>query len=393
MSGAVPEAPILLAAGGTGGHMFPAQALAQELRARGRVVGLITDSRGLAYAPSFGRIGVHVVAARNPTGNLAAKARAAVALGAGTFQAIRLLKQQAPSLVMGFGGYPSLPAMAAAIWLGVPAAIHEQNAVLGKVNRLLARRAGAIAAPVENLQGMRAIDQRKVVCTGNPVRADIAACHDREYAPPLEDAPFNLVVFGGSQGARILSETVPDAIASLPPGITARLRITQQCRRDDLERVRSVYDRMGVQAELTDFIRDMPQRLAQAHLVIARSGATTVSELTAVGLPSILVPYPHHGDQQQLANAQALADAGAAWIMPEAELTAAALAKRLQNLIRRPQQLADAAHAAHGLGRPDAARALADMVERLAPRKTAQPGNGGGGGKIIPFLGARRVAA
>ena len=393
MSDSVSEAPILLAAGGTGGHMFPAQALAQELRARGRIVGLITDSRGLAYAPSFGRIGVHVVAAKNPSGNLAARARAALALGAGTLQAIRLLKRQAPALVMGFGGYPSLPAMAAAIWLGVPAAIHEQNAVLGKVNRLLARRAGAIAAPVENLQGMRAIDQRKVICTGNPVRADIAACHDRNYAAPQEDAPFNLVVFGGSQGARILSETVPDAIASLPPGITSRLRITQQCRQEDLERVRSVYGRSGVHAELMDFIRDMPQRLAQAHLVIARSGATTVSELTAAGLPSILVPYPHHGDQQQLANAQALADAGAAWIMPEPELTAAALAKRLQILIRRPQQLTLAAHAAHGLGRPEAARALADMVERLAPRKTPQPGNGGGGGKIISLPGVRRVAA
>jgi len=386
------DAPIILAAGGTGGHMFPAEALAQELRARGRAVALITDARGAAFAASFGRINVDVVSAKNPTGNAFAKLRAAAALGFGTMQALRLLRQNPPALVMGFGGYPALPAMAAAIWLGVPTAIHEQNAVLGRVNRLIAHRVSGIAASVEGLRGLRAIDQVKIVVTGNPVRADIAACHGRAYDAPTLDSLFNLVVFGGSQGARILSEAVPAAIAMLPPGVSARLRIVQQCRAADLEVARKAYARVTVQVELTDFIRDMPAKLARAHLVIARSGATTVSELTAAGVPSILVPYPHHADQQQLANAQALADAGAAWVMPEAELTAAALAKRLQNLLRNPQQLTVAASAAHGLGRPDAAKALADMVERLAPRKSAQMSKGGGGnGKVIPLL--RRVAA
>ncbi len=386
------DAPIVLTAGGTGGHMFPAEALAQELRARGRTVVLITDARGAAFAASFGRIETHVIAAANPSGNIISKLRAAAALAIGAVQACRILRRQPPALVIGFGGYPALPAMAAAIWLGIPTALHEQNAVLGRVNRLIARWVGGIAASVEGLRGLRNIDEVKISVTGNPVRADIAACHGRAYEAPTVDSVFNLVVFGGSQGARILSEAVPAAIAMLPPGVSARLRIVQQCRSADLDLVRTAYARTSVQVELTDFIRDMPAKLAQAHLVIARSGATTVSELTAAGVPSILVPYPHHADQQQLANAETLANAGAAWIMPEAELTAAALAKRLQNLLRNPQQLSVAAAAAHGLGRPDAARALADMAERLAPRKIDMPkkGGGGGNGKVIPLF--RRVA-
>jgi UDP-N-acetylglucosamine--N-acetylmuramyl-(pentapeptide) pyrophosphoryl-undecaprenol N-acetylglucosamine transferase len=388
------DAPIILTAGGTGGHMFPAEALAQELRARGRTVMLITDTRGAAYAASFGNIETHVIAASNPAGNLWVKIRAAAAIGIGVVQAWRVLRRRPAALVVGFGGYPALPAMAAAIWLGVPTALHEQNAVLGRVNRLIARWVTRIAASVDDLRGLRAIDRVKVTVTGNPVRAGIAACHGRVYEAPQLDAPFNLVIFGGSQGARILSDAVPAAAAMLPPGVSSRLRVVQQCRSDDLERVRMVYARAGVQAELMEFISDMPAKLANAHLVIARSGATTVSELTAAGVPSILVPYPHHADQQQLANAEALASVGAAWVLPEAELTSSALAKRLQNLLRNPQQLAVAAAAAHGLGRPDAARALADMVERLAPRNSAYPGSGGGGNgssnKVIQLF--RRAA-
>ncbi len=385
------ETPILLAAGGTGGHMFPAQALAHELRARGRNVMLITDVRGAAYATTFGRIDVHVVAARNPSGNLASKARALFDLGLGAFQARALMRRLAPQVVVGFGGYPSLPAMLAAIWLGVPACIHEQNAVLGRVNRFLAHRMSGIAAAVEGMQGMRPIDQVKVTVTGNPVRAGIAALHGRVYHAPEENGQFNLVVFGGSQGAKVLSDVVPAAIAMLPPAALARLNIIQQCRAVDIEQVRQAYARASVPAELCDFIRDMPERLRTAHLVIGRSGATTVSELTTAGVPSILVPYPHHADQQQLANARALSAAGAAWLLPEAEFTPVELAKRLQHLLRRPSQLADAAIAAARLGRPDAAKALADMVERLAPRKSNAPS--GGGDKEIPFSGICRVAA
>lgn len=385
------ESPIVLTAGGTGGHMFPAQALAFELRARGRAVSLVTDARGAGYAGNFGQTGVYVVAARSLSGNLAAKAGAAFDLGLGAFQALRLLRRLAPALVVGFGGYPSLPAMAAAIWLGVPTCIHEQNAVLGRVNRLLAHRASGIAASVEGMRGMRAIDQVKVTVTGNPVRDGITAWHGRAYQAPEEDGQFNLLVFGGSQGATVLSEVVPDAIAMLPPAARARLNIIQQCRASDLARVQHTYARASVSAELVEFIRDMPERLRTAHLVIARSGATTVSELTVASVPSILVPYPHHRDQQQLANARALADAGAAWLMQEAELTAAELAKRLQQLLRRPALLSAAAVAAGGLGRPDAAKALADMAERMAPRKSSGPT--GGGDKVLPFIGVRGVAA
>lgn len=385
------DSPIVLAAGGTGGHMFPAQALAIELRARGRLVTLITDMRGAGYAGGFGQIGVHVVAARNLPAGVAAKAGAAFELGLGAFQSLRLLRQLAPAVVAGFGGYPSLPAMAAAIWLGVPTCIHEQNAVLGRVNRLLAHRASFIAASVAGMQGMRAIDQAKVTVTGNPVRAGIAAWHGRAYQAPEEDGQFNLLVFGGSQGATVLSEAVPDAIAMLPLAARARLNILQQCRAGDLARVRHTYARAGVAAELVEFIRDMPERLGTAHLVIARSGATTVSELSVASVPSILIPYPHHRDQQQLANARALAGAGAAWLMQESELTAAELAKRLQQLLRRPALLSVAAAAAGGLGRPDAAKALADMVERIAPRKSNGPA--GGGDKVLSFLGVRGVAA
>ncbi len=386
------ESPIVLAAGGTGGHMFPAQALAQELLARGRNVVLITDSRGAAYAGAFGRTDVHVVAARNPAGNLVAKLQAVFSLAMGVFQAVRILRRVAPSVVVGFGGYPSLPGMLAAILLGVPSCIHEQNAVLGRVNRLLAYRASGIAASVAGMQGMRAIDQAKVTVTGNPVRAEIAACHGRAYHPPETESQFNLLVFGGSQGAKILSDAVPVAIAMLPPAALSRLRIVEQCRAVDVDRVREAYEHIGVNAQVKDFIRDMPEQLSVAHLIISRSGATTVGEITVAGAPSILVPYPHHGDQQQLANARALASAGAAWLMPEAELTAAELAKRLQQLLRRPALLSEAAAAARELGRPEATKALADMVERLAPEKTDRP-NGGGGEKILSLTRIARVAA
>lgn len=386
-----PESPIVLAAGGTGGHMFPALALAQELLARGRKVALITDARGAAYANAFGRVDVYIVAASNPRGNLAAKTRALFNFAIGIAQAMRIVRRLAPLVVVGFGGYPSLPGMLAALLLGVPSCIHEQNAVLGRVNRMLAYRVSGIAASVAGMRGMRAIDQAKVTVTGNPVRAEIAACHGRAYQPPEADAPFHLLVFGGSQGAKILSDVVPVAIAMLPPAALARLKVVQQCRAADVERVTQSYNRLGVDAQVRDFIQDMPHQLVTAHLVIARSGATTVGELTATGAPSILVPYPHHADQQQLANARAMAAAGAAWLMPEAELSAAELAKRLQQLLRRPAQLSDAADAARGLGRPEAAKALADMVERLAPQKTNSPR--GGGDKIVLINGIARVAA
>lgn len=358
---------VMLCAGGTGGHMFPAQALAQELRHRGVPIGLITDRRGAAYANVFGTAKISVIAARNPSGGLFAKLRAAFVLAWGVLQSLVILWRSRPAIIVGFGGYPALPGLLAATVLRIPTVVHEQNAVLGRVNRVLAKRVHAIAASVDELSGLGGADRAKITVTGNPVRAEIAACHSVAYSAPGENDMINIVVFGGSQGAQTFSDTVPAALASLPPAVQKRVRILQQCRPETLDAVRAQYARIGVVARLQTFIRNMPAALAEADLVIARSGATTVSELTVAGRPSILVPYPYHADQQQLANASQLAQGGAAWLMEEADFTPAALAKLLQKLFRHPEQLESAAVAARAMGRPNAAEALADMVMSRVP--------------------------
>ena len=358
---------VMLCAGGTGGHIFPAQALAQELRRRGVPIGLITDRRGAAYATVFGAANISVIAARNPSGGLRAKLAAAFALAWGTLQSLLILGRNRPAIIVGFGGYPALPGLLAAVILRIPTVIHEQNAVLGRVNRLLAKYVHAIAASVDGLSGLGGADPAKITVTGNPVRAEIASCHAIPYTAPTDDDAVNIVVFGGSQGAQIFSDMVPAALASLPLAVQRRVRILQQCREENLAAVKEQYARTAIAAELHSFIRDMPAALASADLVIARSGATTISELTVAGRPSILVPYPHHADQQQLENARQLVQAGAAWLLEESTMTPAALAKLLQKLFRHPEQLEAAAAAARMLGRPNAAEALADMVMRRVP--------------------------
>ncbi len=360
------QSPIVLAAGGTGGHVFPAQALAETLLARGHRLALITDHRGAEYGGALGRIDTYRISARRLGGGPVGILMGLLALGRGLIQARGLLKRLMPSAVVGFGGYPSMPTMAAATQGGYPTMVHEQNAVLGRVNKLLAPRVARIATSFVAVSGIRAADRGKIVLTGNPVRGDIAALHGANYKPPTPTGPVRILITGGSQGARVMSEVPPAAMALLPDHIRNRLEIVQQCRAEDLENVRSLYEACGVKAELASFFDDMPLRLAAAHLVIGRAGASTVAELAAVGRPSILSPYPQATDDHQSANARALQDVGASWPMAQDDFTADALAGLLRELIRSPERLSRAAHAAHEAGQPDAASRLADAVAALA---------------------------
>lgn len=359
--------PIVLATGGTGGHMFPAQALADELLLRDEQPVLLTDERGAGHAKFDSRVPVHTVRAGRVSGqNVIGKAKGLVGIAAGCWEARRLLKDLSPAVVIGFGGYPSLPTMLAATYSGMRTVIHEQNAVLGKVNRLLAQRVEAIVVSYSSTQQLSTGTFARVSVIGNPVREAIAAVRAIPYTVPDGDGPFELVVFGGSQGAAVFSDIVPEALTILPDDCRKRLRVTQQCRPEDLERVREAYAGAGIVADLSTFFSDMPARLAVAHAVISRAGASTISELTVAGRPGILVPYPHASDDHQTANAKALADAGAAWLMPESRLSPRALAETLEALFGNPNYLADVAEKAHRLGRPNAAQDFADMVCRMA---------------------------
>ncbi len=357
---------VVLAAGGTGGHVFPAEALAGTLLDRGYRLALVTDRRGQAYGGTLGKLETHRVLAGGIAGRgPLAKVRALAELGLGVVQARALLSRLRPAAVLGFGGYASVPTMVAASLLGLPNAIHEQNAVLGRANRLLAARVRRIAtsyAQVAHIDGRLAA---KVVQTGMPVRPAVAALRGRP-APALDEAgEIRLLVLGGSQGARALSEVVPAALAALAAPLRRRLAVSQQCRPEDLEEVRRAYGASGVNATLESFFHDVPERMAAAHLVIARSGASTVAELTTLGRPAILVPYPHAIDDHQTANAHAVDEAGGAWLMPQASFTPGTLAARLDSLFTQPGTLARAAACAHSVGRPDAAARLADMVAAL----------------------------
>ena len=353
---------VVLAAGGTGGHMFPAEALARALLMRGRRVALMTDTRGEAFGERLPGVALHRIRAGRFSGNLLRKALGVVELALGTFDAARQLRTLAPAAVVGFGGYPSVPTMLAAARLKRPTVIHEQNAILGRANRLLASRARGIATSFAEVGGLSAADRARATETGNPVRPAVTALRGTPYAESSGDAPFELLVLGGSQGARILSAVVPGALARLPQGLRQRLRLTQQARPEDLEAVRAAHAASGVIAEIRPFFDDVPTRLARAQLVIARSGASTAAELTVMGRPAILVPYRYAADDHQTANARALETAGAAWVMTETAFTAETLAERLAQLITHPAALSKAARAAHGLGRPDAADRLPDLV-------------------------------
>ena len=356
---------IVLAAGGTGGHIFPAQSLAEELLQRGHPLALVTDRRGADYGGALARIDRHTIRAGTLSGRgLGGKISGLMNVVAGVLQARTLLNRLRPKAVIGFGGYPSLPTMIAAARLKIPATAHEQNAVLGRANRLLASRVDAIALSLEATRFLKPAERHKVTVTGNPVRSEIRDARGTPYDAP-GGGDIRILIAGGSQGASVLSDIVPQALAGLPEDLRGRLRITQQCRAEDLERVKSFYGGAGISADLSTFIEDMAQRLAAAHFVITRAGASTIAELTVVGRPAILVPYLFATDDHQTANARALADAGAGWIMPQRGLTAAAVTEKLGRLLGNDAALAAAAQASRALGRPDAAARLADLVEGL----------------------------
>jgi UDP-N-acetylglucosamine--N-acetylmuramyl-(pentapeptide) pyrophosphoryl-undecaprenol N-acetylglucosamine transferase len=363
---------IILATGGTGGHIFPAQALAEVLEARGHQLALITDPRFANYSSAgtaFSRMPVHVIPAVAIAGGIIGKVRGAGKNLIGFANAWALLKRIRPDVVIGFGGYPSLPTMLAARVRHIPYVIHEQNALLGKTNRMIAGDAIAIASSFPALLGLQETDQQKLHAVGNPVRSGILAVREAPYPALTANGKVHLLVTGGSQGALILGEVVPAAIALLPESLRHRIRITQQVRAEQITPIREHYLSLGIEAEIAAFFTDIPERLMQAHLVIARAGASTVAELTCAGRPAILVPLPSAAEDHQTINAKAMEAAGGAWVIPQPDFTAEALAARLQALFDTPEMLAHAATASHAAGKPDAAEMLANVVVAAANRK------------------------
>ena len=356
---------ILLSAGGTGGHMYPAAALAKDLVSRGYQVELLTDARGAKFRHIFGDIPVHILQAGTLGSGILGKIKGLTRLALGMAQAHRLIGRIKPAVVVGFGGYPSVPGMYAAQRRGVPTVIHEQNAVLGRANVMLAPKADKIALSVLHVEGLAAADTPRAVVTGNPVREEIAALYTRPYPILQADGPLKIFVMGGSLGAHIFSEIVPKALAKLPVSYRNRLEITQQCRSEDLESVRLVYNEAGIRARLDTFFNDVPDILTHCHLVISRSGASTVAEVTTAGRPAIFVPMKH-ADQQQTLNAERVADTGGAWVMPQSGFTEEALLARIETFLQSPQTLFRAAEAARACGKPDAARRLGNLVTAMA---------------------------
>jgi UDP-N-acetylglucosamine--N-acetylmuramyl-(pentapeptide) pyrophosphoryl-undecaprenol N-acetylglucosamine transferase len=356
---------VLVTAGGTGGHLFPAEALAAALKARGIAVHLATDRRAERFGGAFTDETIHVVAsatlrARNPI----ALTRTGAMLGLGLVQSWGLIGRLKPAAVIGFGGYPTLPPVLAATWRGVPSLVHDANAVIGRANRLLAPRVNAIATTFPEVFSTAPDLAGKATLTGNPVRAAVVAAAATPYSEPND--PLRLVVFGGSQGARVMADIVPAAIGRLDAGLRARLRVVQQAREEDMGRVRAAYGDAAVPAEIAPFFSDLPARIAASHLVIARSGASTVAELAAIGRPSILVPLPHAIDQDQFANAGVLERSGGALRLVQDAFTPQRLATELAALAAAPQRLAAMAAAARSVGRLDAADRLADLVLQVA---------------------------
>ena len=356
-----PGGLVVLAAGGTGGHLFPAEALARELMARGRPVALFTDKRADAF-PVQG-VPTHRVPAGRIGAGIFGKLLAVIQIARGTMAARALLKRLKPSAVVGFGGYPSVPTMLAAARLKLPSIIHEQNAVLGRANKMLATRVRRIATAFETVDGLAAGDRDKIVQTGNPVRPAILALRSRGYDPPQPGGPIRILVLGGSLGAGILSRVVPPALTLLPRELQQRIRLAQQVRPEDTDFVRSVYAESGIAVEIKRFFDDVPARLADCHLMIGRAGGSTTAELTVIGRPSILVPYAAAIADEQTANARNLVEHGAAWLLPEIEFNPAILSAQLEKILLHPAALARAASAAHRLGQPEAAQRLADLVE------------------------------
>lgn len=358
---------IMLAAGGTGGHLFPAEALGVALMKRGARVRLMTDERATRYGGLFSRDMMDVVPSETVRGRTPwALARTGTMLAAGGVMSLALLLRQKPKAVIGFGGYPTLPPLIAAKLLGIPTVIHDSNAVLGRANRLLSTRVSAIATSLPGVLDRDPALAGKATVTGTPMRPAILAAAAVPYASPDTTEPLRLLVTGGSQGARILADIVPSAIERLEPALWRRLSLVQQVRDEDMARVRAVYDRLKIEAELAPFFADLPARLAASHLVISRSGAGTVAELAAIGRPSILVPLPGAIDQDQFANAGVLEKAGGAIRITQSEFTPDRLAAEISALAADPVRLTAMATAARTVGRLDAAERLADLTVKVA---------------------------
>lgn len=356
----------VLAAGGTGGHMVPAAALATELTARGHRVALVSDARGVRFPGLFEGIQTHVLPAgrfqtRKPLGWLPA----AREMWRGRAMARELYATFKPAAVIGFGGYPAFPALLAAFADKIPTAVHEQNAVLGRVNRLVARRVDAIATSYDRTERLSAKLAGKVHTVGNPVREAVLALRAKPYPLLEEDGIFRVLVTGGSQGANVLSQVVPDGLAMLPVTFRRRLQVTHQARIEDIDAARASYAAHQIPADLATYIPDMPEQLAWAHLVIARAGASTIAELTAAGRPAILVPLPGATDDHQTANAREITQAGGARTIAQGQFTAVELAKQMQKLGLDPAALENAAGRAKSVGKPRAVSDLADLVESL----------------------------
>ncbi|WP_333586973.1 undecaprenyldiphospho-muramoylpentapeptide beta-N-acetylglucosaminyltransferase [Phenylobacterium sp.] len=363
----------VVAAGGTGGHLFPAQALAETLIARGWRIVLASDERVAAFAESFPaeeRIGLSARTFR--PGDPLGMAAAGLAMVQGVMQARSAFRRIGPDVVVGFGGYPSVPGLLAGITMGLPTVIHEQNAVMGRANRRLANHVRTIACAFPRLQKAPPKAAARAVVVGNPVRREIGELADKPYLPPEPEGTLRVLVTGGSQGARLLSELVPEAIRALPEGLRVRLRVQQQTRKESMDVARRIYADAMVEAEIAPFFRDMATRLRQAHLVIGRSGAGTVCEFAIAGRPSILVPLAIALDDDQGQNAQVMADAGGAVIARENQLTVESMANALEKLLTNPDRLARMSVGARSISRPDAAERLADLVEQTAQGRPAR---------------------
>lgn len=360
---------LMIAAGGTGGHMFPAQALAEAMLHKGWRVRLSTDARGARYTGGFPHT-TEIVEASSATfarGGILAKALVAPKIATGIASMAWQLRRDTPDVVVGFGGYPSIPALGAATLLGLPRMIHEQNGVLGRVNQLFARRVAGVACgtwPTEVPEGVEAGH------VGNPVRAAIRERAGSAYITP-GDYPMSILVMGGSQGARILSDVVPGAIAALPETLRQHLRVAHQARDEDHARVTAFYADHGIAAEVKPFFQDVPRRMSEAQLVVTRAGASTIADLTVIGRPSILVPLAAAIRDEQTANARGLVEAGGAIMIPESRLDSGVLAEQITAVLTNPQAALQMANAALSVGVPDATERLVALVEDLARKETA----------------------
>ncbi len=355
---------IILAAGGTGGHIFPSEALARELLGRGYRVALMTDQRGSKFSDDL-PVPVYRTRASSLGQGVLGKVRSVMEMGIGILQARRRLSKERPDVVVGFGGYPSVPTLYAAAQLNIPIILHEQNAVLGRANRALMEKAKIVATSFPHVAGLKPSSQVRLVHTGNPVRPSFMALRGTPYPVLADDGPMKILVIGGSLGARVFSHVVPKALSLMPEHLRRRIVISQQCRKENIEAARADFAAAGVDAELSSFFRDVPERMAESHLIICRAGGSTIAELTVIGRPSILVPFPHGHAGEQAANAEAVAEAGGAWLIPEQAFTPEALAVRLESLMTLPPTLTKTASAARAWGKITAADSLADCVTHL----------------------------